>query len=242
MIRSALLILLVTAGCNKKPDHKTDEPAKPEAPATTGEPAEPRPEVSAHMKEHFTRVSAIRDAVIAGDYAATREPSTWLAEHGAPQGIPDDWIELVTDLRKMAGGLEEATDVEQVALALGPVARACGSCHEKLGAEIKYQPPAAPAGDGFKAEMDRHRWAAGLLWDGVVIPNDAAWTAGAGHFAATALVPEKPTPELEKLAAEVKQLGEKAASAADRQSRGNVYGELLASCATCHQLAGVKPK
>jgi len=241
-IAIAAVVCALSLGCNKRQDKKPDEPSTPgPTNGPTAEPGEKPTGVAEHMKEHFARVKAVRDAVISGDFEATRAPSRWLAEHGAPKNIPDPWIPLVTDFRVMSGGLQDATGIEGVALALGPLARACGSCHLDLKANIKYSLPDSPTGDSFRDSMARHRWAANLLWDAVVIPSNEAWTRGAEHFATTKLAPEKAA-GIDELVENALFLGKKAVKTTDPTARGNVYGELLATCSACHELTGVKPK
>lgn len=131
-----------------------------------------------------------------------------------------------------AARLAEATDIGAASQALGALARTCGDCHATLGG------PAAPIGEAPEAEdggvtlrMKRHRWAEARLWDGLVVPSDRAWRAGAHALADAPLVPAA-----DVLAQSVHALGRKAIVVGARVDRGAVYGELMATCASCHAL------
>lgn len=221
----------------------TDPVVPPQPPRPAHEATEAQPDTTrAHMKDHFARAVAIRDAVVRGDYEATREPARWLAEHGAPKDIPDSWIQHVTELRVLSAALDEAENIEEVGRALGPVARSCGDCHAKLGVDISYVVGSVPTGDAFEAEMQKHKWAADRLWKGLAIPHDLAWERGAEHIASAGLRPKTMSndtaanKQVLALIARLTDLGRQARDAKDGAQRATLYGELLTTCGSCHRL------
>jgi len=245
MISLAAGLAAASAACGKPTHEPAGEPVTTTAPrASPAEPAAgpPLAEVAEHMKAHFLQVRALKDAVIAGDYAATRAPSTWLAEHGAPSDFPDSWIEHVTDLKVVAAGARDASDLAGVADAVGALGRSCANCHEDLKAVPQLAIPPAPLyGDRPDEVMRRHAWAAERMWEGLFGPSEKSWQAGASLLAQPGLFPAELSdigagaPELVQLEARVREIGNEAVSETDSVARGALYGRLLQTCASCHQ-------
>ncbi len=244
-IALALVLMAAAAACGKGSHEPTTEPAPAIAPRASSPAAAvgpPAAEVAAHMKAHFLQVRALKDAVIAGDYAATRAPSTWLAEHGAPSDVPDSWIEHVTDLKVIAAGARDARDLAGVAEAVGALAHSCGNCHVALKAVPELAVPPAPLyGESPDEVMRRHAWAADRMWEGLFGPSERSWQAGASLLAQPGLFPPElktigaGAPELVRLEARVREIGSDAVGETDSLARGALYGRLLATCASCHQ-------
>lgn len=250
----ALGLAVASAACSKPTHEPAAEPVTTTAPraspAAQPEAEPPLAEVAEHMKAHFLQVRALKDAVIAGDYAATRDPATWLAEHGAPSEVPDSWIEHVTDLKVVAAGARDATDLAGVAEAVGALGRSCANCHVDLKAVPKLAIPPAPLyGDRPDEVMRRHAWAAERMWEGLFGPSEKSWQAGASLLAQPGLFPAElndigaGAPELVRLEARVREIGKEAVSETDSVARGTLYGRLLATCASCHRaVPGAPPK
>jgi cytochrome c553 len=140
-----------------------------------------------------------------------------------------------------------ANDLKDAGRDVWLVARTCGDCHAKFGRPgIVIEQPGAP-GSGARASMQRHQWAAERLWDGLVVPSDDAWNSGALALAEAPLAPEEltpgksPVPRVRELAQTVHNLALKAASAERVDARADLYGEVLATCAECHQWLGGGP-
>jgi hypothetical protein len=188
------------------------------------------------MRGHDAHGAAIREAVARGDLDTARRESRVLAEL-RPQGdLVPAWRKPLEAMNAAAARLAEATDIGAASHALGALARTCGDCHATLGG------PAAPIGEAPEAEdggvtlrMKRHQWAEARLWDGLVVPSDRAWRAGAHALADAPLVPAA-APAADVLAQSVHALGRKAIVVGAPVDRGAVYGELMATCASCHAL------
>jgi hypothetical protein len=85
--------------------------------------------------------------------------------------------------------------------------------------------------------MLRHQWAADRMWDALVAHNDDAWTAGADLLVDAPLFRDSKVelPEdLVKLGNQVHDLGARARATPTWPARAQLYGEFLATCATCH--------
>jgi cytochrome c556 len=78
------------------------------------------------------------------------------------------------------------------------------------------------------------------MWEGLVGPSDEAWRRGTAELVAAPLQPavriatrEVPA-EITVLANRVHELGRRA-EMVDADRRGAALGDVLATCATCHQ-------
>ena len=98
------------------------------------------------------------------------------------------------------------------------------------------------------SHMQRHRWAADRMWAGLVTDSEEAYTAGARVLHEDALhegeMPgheAQPDGRLAAITGLVHQLGADAEAAEDWDTRANVYGRLLATCAACHRLLQAGP-
>lgn len=237
----SLLPLAFLVACSGAP-----EPGA-EAPPSTPAAAAPTPQAQVHMKSHFLKAYEAKDAVVAGRFEEARAPMDWLATHGQPDA-PATWGPYVEQMRAVARVGAGATDLIGAGAAVAGLAEACGSCHVGLEAGALFQVGEAPPevqGD-TRAHMARHMWAADRLWEGLVGPSEAAWGAGAAVLGGdVALFSEAhgALPEgVQDLADEVHALGVRARSAATPQARGEVYAELLLTCAACHSTVGEGPR
>ncbi len=195
-----------------------------------------------HMQEHFAKVSAVKTAVIAGDFESAREPAEWLAEHDAYEALPGDWEPHVAALQEAAQRVAGASDLATAAVATADMGKACGTCHQALNEGAQFTVVSVPTEDsGVVAHMLRHEWAAQRLWEGLIGPSDEAWTRGAETLDELPLRPQGAAPEVTEWANTVHAVGEAAMQAADLDTRAQLYGELLGSCAQCHRALGRGP-
>ncbi|MDT8437114.1 MAG: hypothetical protein RRA92_10225 [Gemmatimonadota bacterium] len=197
--------------------------------------------VAEHMGEHFVRVDLMHGAIVRGDLDAAREPARWLAEHAALPGLPEAWDPFLPELREAARDVAEASDLVNAGKATARVGATCGECHAALGAEVGFAIEGAVPEGGTAAEhMQRHVWALGRLWEGLVVPSGEIWQAGAAVLEEVPLVPEELTEDRERVAEvrvtaeRVHELAPVARQAGDMESRAAVYGDLLGTCARCH--------
>ncbi|NVB37721.1 hypothetical protein G6O69_07740 [Pseudenhygromyxa sp. WMMC2535] len=252
----SLLALLLTACPSKtegekvEPEKTADEKAEKadgpesEAPGVEGGDANESPTTAAHMKDHFAKAEEIKLALIAGDLEKAREPAKWMAEHQAEVEHPEAWKPHVAKMREAAQALGSAEDVAKAAGSFVVMAQSCAACHTAIGGpEIDVgEPPAGDASGDVKAHMATHQWAVDALWQGLMGPSKEAWVAGAEALAQEPLGPKNLAPgqsvpkEIEALATRVHALGSDARDVPDASAiPGEVYGELLTTCATCHE-------
>ena len=191
------------------------------------------------VREHALRGAIVRDAVERGDLkrtkAAANDLVAFVMQYGAPQ--PESRLEaMVESARRVAA----AQDMRDAAQSFALLAERCGECHVQIGGPASFPAKPPPEALGVVPRMRRHQWASARLWEGLVAPSDEAWKSGAEVISDAPLGPESwpgqtTSPELDALAASVHDLGVKATSATKASARIAIYGEVLTTCAGCHQ-------
>jgi mono/diheme cytochrome c family protein len=200
------------------------------------------------MYSHFAAADDIQAAVVDGDLGAVREPANWLAEHDIPS-LPEGSETYLAEMQDFARQAGQATSLVDAAHAMGGIAKTCGTCHQKNIAEpLTKWTGSLHQGEDVATHMTRHAWAAGRMWEGLVLPSDDKWTKGAKALEEAPLAPEAVAgtssedvairKEVELLAKRCHAIGSKAEGVTDATERANLYGELLATCANCHKLTG----
>lgn len=236
-------LTLLSAACRTKPLGHVDS-APPEPVTLTSARAPESPTLRARMRDHDRHGTAMRDAVARGDLDAARREAKVLAELRIDGGIEPTWRKNLDAMNAAAARVAQAKDLAEASRGLAGVARTCGNCHAMLGGPGPIVGEAPAEASGVVPRMKRHQWAVARLWDGLVVPSDDAWRAGARVLADAPLEPElltpgkSPVPKVGTLARSVQELARKAAVVESEVDRGAVYGELMSTCSTCHQWLG----
>lgn len=194
-----------------------------------------------YMIDHYAIVTLSRDAVIGGSLEGLRLPLLTFAEHEYADVAAGAWMPWIAKLQEAALLTAQAETLERAAMGVATMARECGACHTAgargpvfaTHAALQLQPR-----NSFDARMGRHMWAAERLWEGLVGPDDEAWLAGASALAKISST--APTghgavpPAFATALLDVRTLGQKALEASNQAERADVYGLMLAGCASCH--------
>lgn len=257
MYGRVLTLLALTAGfalaaCDD------DEPAQPtttETPETTasstgtGDPSVDQPEPTATgmlMREHFERAREARQAIIAGDIDAAKTEMAWLANNDPATGeIPESGRPHLEHMREKARAFAAATTLTDAGQALGRMLTHCGDCHKSVNGGPNFAMPPLPEGDALADRMQKHRWAADRMWEGLVVQDEETYDAGANALT-DVIIRQEELPQgvaeparLQAIADNVRNLAGEGAEAADWPARADVYGRFIATCATCHRMMGV---
>ncbi|MCB9675336.1 MAG: hypothetical protein H6737_09485 [Alphaproteobacteria bacterium] len=189
------------------------------------------------MAAHWTAAESARDAVIAGNAEfARRVARAWLDREA-----PDD--PLLRDARDRLKGpftqIADAKTVAEAGVGVGALAGACGACHAEARTDRSYEPPTPPKS---KSAMQHHRAGAEFMWAGLIANSRPLFEAGASTLASGNLaVDGLPSgTELERTAGElemqVQDTAARARRSKDPAEQARLYGKMLGTCATCHQL------
>lgn len=186
-----------------------------------------------HMQVHYGQVGEIQESVIAGSVEGTRAAARWLSTHEGAE-FPAAAAPALETMRNEARVMLQQRDILPVARTLGRMGVACGSCHTTLGARGTFPVDATPPiATDARAQMIRHAWAVDRMWDGLVGPADASWSAGAGALAAMPLSFGS-NDQATRLAQRLRDLSAQALGAATPRERSDTYGDVLETCALCH--------
>jgi hypothetical protein len=242
----------LVAGCSPSSEPARDRPARGSGviaatpgDAAVADAAAGTAAIKRHMKEHFAAASELQRAIARGHLADARGQAQWLIDHDEP--ALDGWQPFVDEMRAAARAVVQAADLPAAGALASRLGRACSRCHEARAAVVTFawEPPAddAPA---LQVQMKRHQWAAARLWEGLVGPSDEMWGEGTGVLATarldTALVTGgAPRGDVAALAAKVRELAGRARTVTGHDERATLYGELLSTCAGCHQLVRPNP-
>lgn len=264
-----LVAAVVAAGCagaavvdDSKPaaqpatSASVPEPAPPPS-ASTSASAPPAASAEAHaaerpepgskgellMRDHFKQTVTIRESLIWGRLTNAVGPADTLANVEGITSLPKTWQASATLLSDSAKRISEGSDVATVAAATADIGRACGLCHASShgpSVEVK-EPPAVD--ESVTSRMRRHKWAGERLWEGLYVPSNEAWMAGAkalelDPFAGDAL--KKGGVHARGAASRFNTQAKKLGQAKTSEARGAAYAELLSTCSPCHEAMGVK--
>jgi mono/diheme cytochrome c family protein len=223
-----------------------EQPAQSDEPAAETNPEEARATTLRLMAEHYTKATEGRQAIIGDDIDAARVAMQWLADNETHQGgLPDELRPHLANMREKAGRFTSASTLTDAGVAFGLLLTHCGECHDAAGRGPTFEAPPVPQGDELPMRMQRHRWSAERMWEGLVTHNEGIFDAGAEVLETVILHPEElpqgvlDPDRVQAIADHVHELGEQAESADDWPARGEIYGRFLATCATCHRAMGV---
>jgi hypothetical protein len=189
------------------------------------------------MRSHFKEASLIRTAVIDGKVADAVAPAEALGNNEGLGKMDPSWQSSIDVLEYAAKRIQHSSDVPGVAAAIADIAIACGACHKVAGGPKAKVDAPPPVDASLASRMHRHVWAAERLWDGLTVPSDASWNAGAAALAGDPFpkeVLDKGGVHARSAAAKLKTLVASAASKKKPDERGQLYATLLETCAACH--------
>jgi cytochrome c556 len=198
------------------------------------------------MTGHFETAAELYAAVAAGDLSRVKAAGEDLLARETGAGMPAGAQDRVEELQAFTRLAVGAPDVTAAARAVARVGAACGSCHRQVKRGPNYERLSdAPQGGSPVAErMLRHRWAADRLWEALVGPSDKAWDAGVTVLSDAPLFTDELTREVAqyeavtRLAWTVHDVGARSRDVHDVRARADLFGDLLATCASCHTLLG----
>ncbi|MBS2011356.1 MAG: hypothetical protein JST00_00480 [Deltaproteobacteria bacterium] len=189
------------------------------------------------MRSHFREVALIRAAVIDGKLADAVGPADALSRNEGLGKIDPSWQSSIDVLEYAAKRIQHGSDIPAVSAAVSDIGIACGACHKAAGGPKATAEPAPATGATLAARMSRHVWATERLWEGLYVPSDAAWKAGADALSGEPFpkeVVDKGGVHGRSAADRFKTIVGTLASKKSPQDRGQAYASLLETCSACH--------
>ena len=201
-----------------------------------------REEVRSHMFNAMWRMGSIPSRLVVGDLEGVRRPAGWLAAQIEAEEMMGSETRR-TRMRALAEEVEGATSVAGAARSASLLAAECGTCHEEVdGGPVFGESDGIPVGSRLSTHMLRHIWAADRMWEGLMDADPTRWELGAAVLAEDPLrffERMDDVPGVARYARRIHELGEEAMALTDRGERALVYGELVATCAGCHEAMDV---
>lgn len=225
---AGLVLVVLVAACGKPPDQAAQQ--TPPVPATP-----------AHMKDHFSKVREVEEAIIRGDLDAAKTPATWIADHEDASANPGTQ-QPIREMKAAAKSIASSGDLGNAAVAAATLVGACGSCHSaaRVNPALPPMPERTPKNDRGRHMLD-HQVAIERMYRGLVVPASGEWVKGAEALKVAPLR-DKALTDITKEAvaaeARVHDLAERAVKAPDTSSRVAIYGSIIGACASCHGLHG----
>lgn len=196
--------------------------------------------VRGRMHVRFAATTTARNAIESGDLEQARAAGRMIEVLAEPDVLPE-WQPYLTNVRRAATDLVGAGDLSVAARKLATVGERCADCHVSSRSHIRVGTSTAPTGDQrLEGDMGAHHWAAGRMWDALLVASEPTWLAGAEALesARLTIVAEGEVPGHELGIADdiarVRLLARHATRARTNHERAEIYGELLATCVSCH--------
>lgn len=197
-----------------------------------------------HMGATFWNAVDVRDALIDGDLPRAQEIARSLRDRQYGDTLPADWKPFIGDMQKHAGELAIAPDLESAATELGMISLSCGNCHWFADHGPTPLPDArvpepSPGEEQLADRMTRHAIASEQMWEGLIVPSDHAWHGGTLMFTRAPLAPPEDNDmavdtETHTRIEELRGLAREARTASSHKKRAELYGRMIARCASCH--------
>ena len=139
-------------------------------------------------------------------------------------------------VRDSARAIQAASSLPGTAAALGKLGEACASCHLKFGGPGSPVAP-VPLAEQAEPSMVAHALATDRLWQGLMAPSEQTWSRGARALVEAPALGSDVT-EVAAAAEHLRGLAQQAASAGAGE-RAKIFGNVVATCAACHERLGI---
>ncbi|HEY5944780.1 MAG TPA: hypothetical protein VIV40_04785 [Kofleriaceae bacterium] len=192
--------------------------------------------VQQRMHVRFASVQQIEQGIVASKLADVRTAARTIAALDEPEVLAR-WQPYLASVKTAAQDLARAEDVVDASRLAAELGRQCARCHQAIGGRIAFRgQPRPDTGTKIQDTMAGHQWAAARMWEGLIGPNDEHWLAGANglQHAPLTFVAESGELGIADDAALVRLLARRAVTLKTQAERAELYGNLLATCASCH--------
>ena len=206
------------------------------SPETPPRPNQRTPTTRTYMLSHYADTVGMRRALVAGQLGEFQSAAKAVAEDEWTPKLRGDYRPYVDAVRATARSAQAASSIVAGAAELGKLGEACASCHLKFGGPGS---PVAPEqlNEATEPSMLAHAIATDRLWEGLVLPSDLSWTSGMqGLIEAPRL--DSDVADVAAAARHLRDLARKGVTA-DVARRGQLFGDVLVTCAGCHERVGV---
>lgn len=190
------------------------------------------------MLSHYGNTVAMRRALVAGELLDYQAAASVVAREDWSSWATADGIAFAQRVSAAAAAAQASNSLVEAAAALGALGQTCASCHLASGVPEAPVAPEEPS-EARDPRMLAHAAASDRLWAGLILPSDESWASGMQLLAQTAALDNLSAEE----SAAMRRLSELArrGKSAEPYERGKIFGDVLSSCAGCHDRLGVAP-
>jgi cytochrome c553 len=234
-MRTLALLALLGIGCHADPsDDQTTRMAAKMATFSDQVAAADR-----RMHQRYAAAKQIEYTVAVSDLEGAHASARMIDGLIEPDLLPA-WQPYAEAVRDAARQVEYATGLGGAARATSILGMRCASCHEAIHAAMTFDDTPRPDGSGATPRMVDHEWAAMQMWQGLIGPSQARWMTGASALTQMPvnLIASAVTPAFQgdiDDVARVRLLATRAANATTIEQHQQIFSDLLASCAHCHE-------
>jgi len=192
------------------------------------------------MHTRYVSARSMVDAIARSDLESAHAEAHVVAVLNEPDALPA-WRPYILAIQRSAQDVERAGNLATAARAAAVLGMRCASCHDAIHAQVALAEEQRPARDPkLPQKMHGHHWAELQLWNGLIAPSNDHWRRGSVALSELPIdiVAQSPRSGLADDvddAARVRAYGRRALAAQTHGERADVYGDLLATCAHCHQ-------
>ena len=198
------------------------------------------------MFRHFDGARELRTAAIFGRADQAEAAAIELRRENPLADAPPESDPYYAAFYESVADVDGAQPPVDLASAAARVALRCGECHRAQGLGPRFAIGGPREAEGLRQHMIVHSWASSRMWEALLGGSDRAWLAGA-----QALVDQRmdialyegrvsDLEEASRLTDLMSDIGRRAPRVSGLEDRSGVLGQLWATCARCHELAGVR--
>jgi hypothetical protein len=210
--------------------------ASPPAAAALPPPPRQTRTTRSYMLTHYADTVGMRRALVRGKLDEFHAAAEAVAKDEWTPRLRGDYRPHLEAVRANAHGAQSAPSVVAGAAALGKLGEACAACHLKVGGPGS---PIAPEqlGEAVDPSMAAHAVATDRLWDGLILSSDLSWSSGIDLLLDAPKL-DSDVPDVAAAAAHLRELARQGKGARVEQ-RGQLFANVLTTCAGCHERLGV---
>jgi len=230
-----LVVCCVMLGCHIDAYDAIPASARPPDPLVVSLEATER-----RMHTRYGSARSMVDAIARSDLEGAHAKAHVVAVLNEPDALPA-WRPYIVAVQRAAQDVEHAGSLATAARAAAVLGMRCAGCHDAIQAQVALAEERRPSRDPkLSQEMLGHHWAELELWNGLMAPSNDHWRRGG---AALSELPVDIVAQSQHAGiaddvddtARVRAYGRRALAAQTHGERADVYGDLLAACAHCHQ-------
>lgn len=199
-------------------------------------PSDPTP--STRMWLHFDAAADLQFAMVRGDLERAQDAAGRIERARQIPGLPEGTDDALVRLRSYATNIREASSYDVAALATSLMAASCGDCHARSGAGPRFAEAEPLRSTPGQNHMVEHVWAADRMWEGLMLPSQERWEAGARVLAAHSVPMGQLAPGTSEFGVMMKTLGLEAMDETDLSNQARRYADILTTCSGCHTAGG----